>query len=184
IARWRSLGSFGSLGSLASRAESLSSDGTGRLTGNLLVGGAGLLVRRARGSAEYHRRPTGVSRRPHGRAAIRDRIPRVTRVVSAIARAGLAVAIFLLLLALGRWSPIHAEPPLDLRALPVAGAAVLLAVAAGVSGQERRPRPLRPFVAAWIGSVLALGLCVFLRPRAGPTLRIDAPLVTTWRPFS
>ena len=101
----------------------------------------------------------------------------VTRVVSALARAGLAVAVFLLVLAVGRWSPIHAEPPFDLRALPLAGIAVLLAVAAGVTGQERRPRPLRPFVAAWMASVVALGLCIVLRPPAGATLRVDARIL-------
>ena len=41
------------------------------------------------------------------------------RLVSAASRAGLAGALLLLALAVLRWAPIHAQPPWDVRALPL-----------------------------------------------------------------
>ena len=97
------------------------------------------------------------------------------RLLSGAARAGVALAILLLVLGVARWGPIHAEPPVDVRALPCAGAAVLLAVVA---------RPDRCFEtrAARVagggcarGDLAALALVIALRPPSGLRLEVSDP---------
>ena len=83
----------------------------------------------------------------------------MTRWLSATARAALAVLVFLLVLAFCRWPPIDAQVPFDVRALPLAGLAVLAACAAGVTARERRPRPVRPWaIAAAVLAALLLAV--------------------------
>ena len=66
----------------------------------------------------------------------------MTRGLSAAARAALAVVLFLLVLAFCRWPPLHAQVPFDVRALPLAGLAVVVACLAAVTARERRPAPV------------------------------------------
>ena len=63
----------------------------------------------------------------------------MTRLVSSASRAALAAVVFLLVLAVLRWHPVYAQPPLDVRALPLGAAALLLAVLAALTAHERRP---------------------------------------------
>jgi hypothetical protein len=89
------------------------------------------------------------------------------------ARAGTAVLSGLLVLAVLRWAPVFAEPPLDVRALGLAGPAVLLALVAGLTGRDRPARPLGALAMA-LGVVLVLlAAVVALRPPAGLAARIS-----------
>jgi hypothetical protein len=99
----------------------------------------------------------------------------LTRLVSAASRAALAAALFLLVLAMLRWAPVHAQPPLDVRALPLAAAAVVLAAVAAITGRERRPRPLRPCTWMLAGAVLLLVIVVAGRPAGGLPVRVSGP---------
>jgi hypothetical protein len=95
------------------------------------------------------------------------------RLLSSLSRFGLAVAIFLMVLGVLRWGPVHAEPPWDVRALPPAGAAFGLAVLAAITGRERRPRRIRSWLAAAAGAVAGLALVVAVRGPAGLSLTIE-----------
>jgi hypothetical protein len=99
----------------------------------------------------------------------------LTRLLSFTTRAGLSVVTFLLVLAVLRWPPVHAQPPLDVRALPLAAAAVALATLAALAGRERRPARLRPLVFALVAAVAALAAVVLLRPRGGLPARVSGP---------
>jgi hypothetical protein len=99
----------------------------------------------------------------------------VTRWLSAVARAALAVLVFLLVIALCRWPPIHAQVPLDVRALPVAGLAVLAACVAAVTARERRPQPVRPFAVTAAACLVLLAAVVVARGSAGLPGRADGP---------
>jgi hypothetical protein len=89
------------------------------------------------------------------------------RRLSDAARVTLAVAVALLVLAVLRWSPVYAEPPLDVRALALAGPVVILAVLTALTARERPARRVRPFALAFVAAVAALALVVALRPAAG-----------------
>jgi hypothetical protein len=91
----------------------------------------------------------------------------VRRLASDLSRGGLALAVFLLALAVLRWRPVYADPPWNVRALPLAAAVVLLAIPAAMVGRERRPRPLRPVVLAALGVAVALAVVVGLRGPGG-----------------
>jgi hypothetical protein len=91
----------------------------------------------------------------------------MTRLAGAAARAGLAATLFLFTLAVLRWGPVHAEPPWDVRALPLAAAALGCAVLAALTGRERPPRPVRPLCFALVVSGLLLAGAVGLRGDAG-----------------
>jgi hypothetical protein len=87
------------------------------------------------------------------------------------ARAGLALVLALLTLAVARWPPVHARVPWDVRALPLFPLALACAVVAALAGSAPRgssrwpgPRRLLALVAA---AVLALAAVVALRPAAG-----------------
>src|SRR5512134_1818538 len=108
----------------------------------------------------------------------------MTRLWSRLCRAALAGVVLLLVLAVSRWGPVYAEPPLDVRALPVAGIAVLLAVLAGFTGGERPGFPLRPIAWALLTAVAALLAVVALRPPAGLLLRADGPGSTLFLPHT
>jgi hypothetical protein len=91
----------------------------------------------------------------------------MTRLVGAAARAGLAATLFLFTLAVLRWGPVHAESPWDVRALPLAGAALVCATLAALTGRERRPGPVRPLCLALVGTGLLLAGCIALRGSGG-----------------
>jgi hypothetical protein len=95
--------------------------------------------------------------------------------LSDAARVTLAVTVALLVLALLRWAPVYAEPPLDVRVLPLAGIAVLLAVLAALTGGERPRRRRRPIAIALLASVAVLALVVALRPAAGLPAEVSDP---------
>ena len=99
----------------------------------------------------------------------------MTRWISAAARAALAVVLFLLVLAFCRWPPIHAQVPFDVRALPLAGLAVVLACLAAVTARERRPAPVRPWAIA--GAAFGAGLLaiVLARGTSGLPAQADGP---------
>jgi hypothetical protein len=91
----------------------------------------------------------------------------LTRLVSVIARAALSSTLALLVLATLRWAPLEAEPPVDVRALPLALPLVGFAVAAALTGRRRRPRPWRSALAVLVLAVAALAAVAFARGRAG-----------------
>jgi PA14 domain len=99
----------------------------------------------------------------------------MSRLLSGVSRAGVALALFLVVLGVSRWGPVYAEPPVDARALPFAGLAVLLAVAAGLSGHARASRPVWPIVGALVATLAALALVVLLRPASGLRLEVSGP---------
>jgi len=99
----------------------------------------------------------------------------MTRRLSDAARVTLAVVVALLVLAVLRWAPVYAEPPLDVRALPLAGIAVILAVLAALTGGERPRRRLRPIAIALLACVAILALVVALRPVAGLPAEVSDP---------
>jgi hypothetical protein len=88
-------------------------------------------------------------------------------VLSRAARAGTALLCGLLVLAVFRWSPVFAEPPVDVRALSLAAPAILLAVVAGLTGRPRAAPPLRGPAVALGGTLAALVVLVAVRPPAG-----------------
>jgi hypothetical protein len=94
------------------------------------------------------------------------------RIVSGLTRGGLAVVVFLLVTAALQNAPVYAEAPWSVRALPLAGMAVLLAIGAAVTGRERRVRPVRPLVLALVVTAVALAAVVALRPTAGLPLEV------------
>jgi len=89
------------------------------------------------------------------------------RLVSGASRVGFAALLFPLLLAVLRWAPVHAAPPWDVRALGLAGPALLLAALAASAAVERRPRRVRPAVVALLLAAAALAVVVALRGGAG-----------------
>jgi hypothetical protein len=91
----------------------------------------------------------------------------VRRLASELSRGGLALAVFLLALAILRWHPVCAEPPWDVRAMPMAGAAVLLAVCAALTGGPRRRRPLKPILLGLAAVAATLAATIALRGPGG-----------------
>ncbi|MFI5007889.1 MAG: hypothetical protein ACHQKZ_10640, partial [Solirubrobacterales bacterium] len=103
------------------------------------------------------------------------------RLLSGLSRFGLAVTAFLIVLAVARWGPVYAEPPFDVRALPLLGPAVLLAIVGVLTGRERRPRPVRPLLAAAGLALVTLGALVALRAPSGLSLDVSGPEGTLGR---
>jgi hypothetical protein len=99
----------------------------------------------------------------------------LTRWLSAAARAALAAVLFLLVLAFCRWPPVYAQVPFDVRALPLAGLAVVLGCLAAVTARERRPAPIRPWAIAAAVSGTALLAIVLGRGPAGLPARAEGP---------
>lgn len=89
------------------------------------------------------------------------------RVLSFSARTALSIVVFLVALAVLRWAPVHAEPPWDVRALPLAAPTVLLAIVAALAGGPRRPGPWGPAALCLLAALLSLGVVVALRGRGG-----------------
>ncbi|HET6897919.1 MAG TPA: hypothetical protein VFK70_06215, partial [Vicinamibacteria bacterium] len=99
----------------------------------------------------------------------------MTRLLSTFARAGVSLLVGLLVLALLRWPPVWARPPIDVRALVLAGPAVILAVVAALTGRARPRRPLRPLLMALGAALAALAVLVALRPPAGLAATVSDP---------
>jgi hypothetical protein len=89
------------------------------------------------------------------------------RILSLVSRAGLGVSTALLVLAVARWSPVHAETPLDVRALPLAPWVLGCAVVAALAGRERRPAPWRRAAGLLLLAAAALALATATRGPAG-----------------
>ena len=88
-------------------------------------------------------------------------------LASDLSRASLALAVFLLALAVLRWRPVYAEPPWDVRALPLSAASVLLAITAALLGRERRPRRIAPVALSAVGMAVCLAIVVVVRGPGG-----------------
>ena len=88
-------------------------------------------------------------------------------LLSLASRTGLAVSVALVALAVARWSPVHAEPPLDVRALSLAPWALGFAILAALSGRARPPAPWRHAAALLVLSFGALGVAVAMRGPSG-----------------
>ena len=97
------------------------------------------------------------------------------RAASALARAGVSVLVGLIVLAVLRWPPVWARPLLDVRALSLAGPAVILAVVAALTGRPRPRRPVRPLLMALLAVLAALAVVVALRPAAGLMASVADP---------
>ena len=97
------------------------------------------------------------------------------RLLARAARWGTAALVALIALAITRWSPIHASPPWDVRALPLFGPAVVLAAFAAAAGGPRRAGHWRPIAVALAVTVALLGLVVALRPAAGLPAQASGP---------
>jgi hypothetical protein len=100
------------------------------------------------------------------------------RILSAVSRAGLGVSTALVVLAVARWGPVHAETPLDLRALPLAPWVLGFALVAALAGRERRPTPWRRAGGLLVLVLVALALTTVTRGPAG----IPAALAERGRP--
>jgi hypothetical protein len=89
------------------------------------------------------------------------------RILSAVSRSGLGVSTALLVLAVARWGPVHAETLLDVRALPLAPWVLGFAVLAALTGRERRPAPWRRAAGLLLLATAALAVAAATRGPAG-----------------
>jgi hypothetical protein len=109
-------------------------------------------------------------------------MPGLVRLLSLAGRLGFAVTLALLALAATRWAPIDAQPPLDVRALPLAGPALAFGVLAALAGRERRPGPWRRASLSLLAAALALAAFVAWRGPSGLSAEVygqGGPLGTT-----
>jgi hypothetical protein len=91
----------------------------------------------------------------------------VRGLASAASRSALAIVVFLLAQAVLRWAPVYAEPPWDVRALAMAPATLVLAIAVAATGRVRRPGPVRWLIFAASGATFSLAAVVLLRGAEG-----------------
>jgi hypothetical protein len=91
------------------------------------------------------------------------------RLLSFLARVAFAVTLALVVLAVLRWSPVAAEPPLDVHALPLGLPLVCLAGTAALLGRSRQAPRVRPVrvATALLATVAASAALVNLRGPAG-----------------
>ena len=95
------------------------------------------------------------------------RMRRLVRMLSLVGRLGLALTLALLTVAASRWAPVAAEAPLDVRALPLAGPALGLAILAALTGRARPATRWRAAALALALAAVALALVVLVRGPAG-----------------
>ncbi len=88
-------------------------------------------------------------------------------ILSLLSRTALSGIVLLLGLAVLRLPPVWAEPPVDVRVLPLLGPAILLAIVAALTGRARPPLPVRPIALGLGGAVAILVAVVCFRPAAG-----------------
>jgi len=86
-------------------------------------------------------------------------------VVSLAARAGAALSVALMALAISRWGPVYSDPLLDVRALPLAPWALGFGVVAALTGQRRPPTQWRRVV---VLLALGVGLLAVVVAARGP----------------
>jgi hypothetical protein len=91
----------------------------------------------------------------------------LARLLSPLARLGVAVATALLALAIARWPAIEARSPLDVRALPLALPLVGFAVLAALTGRTRPATRWRPVAVGLLAGVALLASAVLARGPAG-----------------
>jgi len=91
----------------------------------------------------------------------------VLRLLSLAARLAFAITLGLVVLAVLRFSRLAVEPPLDVRALPLALPLVCLAVAAALLGRPRRSPRVAPLALALAASLAALAVVAIVRGPGG-----------------
>lgn len=89
------------------------------------------------------------------------------RLLSFLARVAFSATLGLVVLAASRWPTIAAQPPLDVRALPLALPLLTAGIAAALLGRPRRARPVAPLLLALLAAVVALACVVKWRGAAG-----------------
>jgi hypothetical protein len=97
------------------------------------------------------------------------------RLLSLAARLGLSVGLALAALAAARWPPVDAWPPLDVRALPLAGPVLGLAILAALTGRGRRSGQWRRVALALLAVVAALAVVVARRGPSGLPAAVSSP---------
>jgi len=96
------------------------------------------------------------------------------RLLPFLARVAFAATLGLVLLAASRWWPVAAEPPVDVRALPLALPLLCFAVTAALLGRPRRPRRLAPVAVTLLAAAFALAAFVKWRGPAGLSADVGA----------
>jgi len=91
----------------------------------------------------------------------------VRRLVSLTARAGFATACAMLALALLRWAPVYARPPLAVGALPLLVPLALLGALAARTGVPRSAGPWRLAASVALASLVALAAVTAVRGPGG-----------------
>ncbi|MET0552729.1 MAG: PA14 domain-containing protein [Vicinamibacteria bacterium] len=97
------------------------------------------------------------------------------RLLARGARLATGLIVFLMALAVLRWSPVEASPPWDVRALPLFGPLVVLAAFAAACGGPRRAGPWRPLALVLAGALALLASVVALRPSGGLAVSVSGP---------
>jgi hypothetical protein len=103
------------------------------------------------------------------------------RLLSLVARAAFAATLGLVVLAVLRWAPVAAEPPLDARALALALPLVAFGVLAGLLGRPRPARRMKPLAVALAAALVALAALVFWRGPAGLAAEVCSGAATVGR---
>ena len=111
------------------------------------------------GAPDYGRRPA--------RRSTAVECPGLLRLLSLLARVAFAVTLGLVLLAVSRFAPVAAEPPLDVRALRLALPLVLFAVTAALTGGLAAVVALRALAVALALVLAALAAVVIGRGPGG-----------------
>ena len=92
-----------------------------------------------------------------------------------------AVTLGLVLLAAFRWQPVAAEPPLDVRALPLALPLVCFAITAALLGRPRHAERIRPVASAAVAALVALAAVVTWRGSQGLSADVSSGDVSVGR---
>jgi hypothetical protein len=101
-------------------------------------------------------------------------MPRIYRLETAV-RLILSIVVFFILLGISRWTPVHAEALFDLPGRPMAAAAVILAVVCALVSRPCSKSSSRPLAVASGLLLIALGIIVVARGRAGLLCEVRSP---------